>query len=339
MALIMDAKRSDAGLAGDSLYLNDISEFLSWVPLFEAHAATLNALEHLQGEPVEPAQGAAAAAVAAHKAWKKGHDQANLILIKYIGPSLRYVLRRADPAVQRAAGIAAPMPTAAERWAALRAHCIVADSATVMRLHERLERIEHIPKNKVYDVIAEVATVTNECRVNGHPSLQFNDHDQAVRLLRVLFRDPKWRDIVEAILATETPANQLTLNFVESRLKSMQQQRDDTARTKTSAPTATVTSVGGGGPAGAGGGGDELNIVHALFAKVEALDKKFSKFNNFGRLGGASGSGCFNCGADGHRSYECKKPCGHNLTDGTKCGNPDHTSGACTNDKRTKKKK
>jgi hypothetical protein len=322
------------------LYLNDISEYLSWLPFFEAYAATLNALEHLEGEVPEPAQGGNAAAMAAHKKWEKGHDQASLILFKFIGPKLRYVLERADPAVQRAAGIVAPKPTAAERWAALRDHCIVADSATVMRLHERLESIEHNPKNKVYDVIAEVATVTNQCRVNGHPSLQFNDHDQAIRLLRILCRDPKWRDIVEAILATETPAHPLTLNFVESRLKAMQQQRDDIARTKPSAPT----SAGGGRAAvGAGGGGDDdqANVVHALLARVEALDKKLSKFKTFGN-GGASGGGdiykCFNCGADGHKSRDCDKPCGRKLTDGTKCGNPSHTSGACTNDKRANKK-
>jgi hypothetical protein len=247
----MDAKpQSDS-----SYYLIDERKFLTWRPLFLSYANTLNALVHLLGtQGAEPA-GNDAASRDRLKVWLKGRNQAIHILIKYI-PKLQYVMLRAPQAVDD------PIngPTSAERWTALVEHCNVIDSVRISGLRESLEQVRHNPKDKVGSTIAKLAEIVETCRNTGDPSLIFTDDDIAKRLLRVIGRDSNWSPIVESMLASESAAAPITLHGVETRLKSLQQQRDDRKS----------ASLGAGG----GGGDGEVNVVQALYAKIESLEKR-----------------------------------------------------------------
>jgi hypothetical protein len=304
----------------DPYYLKDERKFLPWRPLFLALAGTLKAQPHLLGT-----QGAMpnndAANRQARKDWIKGHEQAILILIKFI-PTLQYVMTRAPQAVPDAVN----GPTSAERWAALCAHCNVVDGNHVNGLRETLEQTCHNPGDKVGVTIAKLADIITECRETGDPSLTFTDNDIATRLLRIVGRNSDWSAVTETILACESAANPITLNSVETRLKSLQTQRD--ARPKSNS----------GANAGAGGaGGGDASTVLALWAKIETMvDKKLSDRNS-GTRNDKGIMRCYNCNRDGHKSTECKQPCGRKLNDGTKCGGIDHTSATCTNAQRKNK--
>lgn len=300
----------------DPYYLKDVRKFLTWRPLFLAFAGTLKAQVHLLGTAgAIPAD--TAANRQARKDWTKGHEQAILILIKYV-PSLQYVMVRAMQAnIDLVNG-----PTSAERWGALMAHCVNVDSTYINGLREKLETVNHNAKDKVDVTIAKLAAVVNECRESGEASLVHTDHDIAARLLRIVGRNCDWSAVTETISACETVANPLTLNTVETRLKNLQAQRDDRKAAK-----ATNTGAGGDDR-------DSTSTVHALMVKIESLEKKLK-----GRPADRDGPiRCFNCGEEGHKSGECKKPCGRKLQDETKCGGTDHTSATCTNPNRRTRK-
>jgi hypothetical protein len=303
----------DAKPQNDSVYyLHDERKFLTWRPLFLAYANTLHAQVHLLGlAGPEPNAGNDNASRERLKVWTKGRNQAILILIKYI-PKLQYVMLRAPQEVDDPVN----GPTSAERWAALVEHCNVIDSVRISGLREKLEQMQHNPKDKVGTTIARLAEIVETCRNTGDASLIFTDADIAKRLLRIIGRDGNWSAVVESMLSSESAAAPITLHGVETRLKSLQQQRDDRK----------VSSNG----AGAGGGGhsdDTATVVQALYAKIESLEKQ-----------ARHGVRCYNCNEDGHTSKQCSKPCGRWLTNGKKCGSTGHTSATCDNAERKKSK-
>jgi len=322
----MDAKPDK-----DPYFINDRSHFLKWSSLFLAYAHTKNAKTHLLGtQGVEPVLGGAnagaiAAAQTANKEWNKGRNYADLMLLKHIGPDLRYVVDRTAP-TDPVVGV-----TAADRYAALAAHCNTVDNATTMALRDKLESLEHNPKDKVDVTIAKLADIMAQCRINGHASLQHTDNDAAMRLLHIFSKDPQWHEVVQTIMATETLAVPITLDFAEIRLKTMQQMRLDYTE------AAKSKRARGGAAIALGNAEPEPATIQALWAKMQTVDKRLDKrFAALGRGGNGSADieNCYNCGDVGHRSRDCKKPCGRKLKDGTKCGVADHTSGVCTNPER-----
>lgn len=306
----MDAKANN-----DPYILSEQRKFLTWRPLFLAYANTLKAGTHILGTAgALPADNAANRQ--ARKDWAKGHEQAVLLLIKCL-PHHQYILNRATQAIPDPVN----GPTSAERWTALVLHCVNVDSTYTNTLREKLDSIAHVAKEQVDITIAKLANVIAECRESGEATLAYSDHDIAMRLLRIVGRNSDWSAIAETITASETAAAPLTLNGVEIRLKGLQAQRNDR---KTAHKSDSI----------AGAGGDST-VVHALMVKIESLEKQIG---NRDRTRDDGGWRCFNCNATGHNSKNCKQPCGRKLTDGTKCGAAEHTSGSCTNPKRLSRK-